>query len=316
VVDEVWEMIMSFSGYSFCKPHSASYALVSYKSCYLRAHYPAEFIAAVLTNQGGYYSPFAYVSEARRMGLQVLLPDVNESRKEYQGRDKCVRVGLMQVKGLRAAALDAILEERKKRRFVSLDDFLCRVDIEPSDAKLLIKSGAMDGISGGATRPEMIWRMLAWHEARASRRPAARPLFHEIQPIPPPRVPHYSARTVLEHELETLDFLISRHPLTLYREPLARLKHVRGADLHRHVGRRVTTIGWWVTGKIVTTREDEPMEFISFEDTSALYETTFFPQTYARFCHILNRSRPYVLTGLVAEDFGAVTLTVDNVRLL
>jgi len=64
------------------------------------------------------------------------------------------------------------------------------------------------------------------------------------------------------------------------------------------------------------TKDEEPMEFISFEDTSALYETTFFPQTYARFCHILNRSRPYVLTGLVEEDFGAVTLTVDSVRLL
>jgi len=91
---------------------------------------------------------------------------------------------------------------------------------------------------------------------------------------------------------------------------------VRGADLHKHVGRRVTTVGWWVTGKIVTTKEDEPMEFISFEDTSALYETTFFPQTYARFCHMLNRSRPYVLSGLVEEDFGAVTLTVDTVRFL
>ena len=86
VVDEVWEMILSFSGYSFCKPHSASYALVSYKSCYLRAHYPAEFIAAVLTNQGGYYSAFAYVSEARRMGLKVLLPDVNESRQGVLGQ--------------------------------------------------------------------------------------------------------------------------------------------------------------------------------------------------------------------------------------
>jgi error-prone DNA polymerase len=134
--------------------------------------------------------------------------------------------------------------------------------------------------------------------------------------VEPPRVPEYSPRTVLEHELETLDFLVSRHPLSLYREPLARLKHVRGADLDRHVGRRVTTVGWWVTGKIVTTREDEPMEFISFEDTSALYETTFFPQTYARFCHMLNRSRPYVLSGLVEEDFDAVTLTVDSVRFL
>jgi error-prone DNA polymerase len=174
----------------------------------------------------------------------------------------------------------------------------------------------MDSISAGATRPEMIWKTLAWHESAVSRRSKTRSLFQDLEPIRTPRVPQYSQRTILEHELETLDFLISRHPLTLYREQLSRLKHVRGADLCRHVGKRVTTIGWWVTGKIVTTKDEEPMEFISFEDTSALYETTFFPETYARFCHMLNRSRPYVLSGLVEEDFGAVTLTVDNVRFL
>ena len=134
--------------------------------------------------------------------------------------------------------------------------------------------------------------------------------------IVPPRVPQYSVRTVLEHELETLDFLISRHPLSLYDQTLSKFRHVRGADLAKYVGKRVTTIGWWVTGKLIATKDDEPMEFISFEDTSALYETTFFPQAYARFCHILNRSRPYVLTGVVEEEFGAVTLTVDSVRLL
>jgi len=316
VIDEIWEMILSFSGYSFCKPHSASYALVSYKSCYLRAHYPAEFIAAVLTNQGGYYSPFAYVSEARRMGLRVLLPDINESRKEYWGRDKTIRVGLMQLKGLHEAALQAILEKRGRRPFASLEDFLCRVELDPADVKILIKAGAMDRISGGATRPEMIWQALAWHAARASRPSVERSLFQDVPSVAPPPTPQYSPRTVLEHELETLDFLISRHPLSLYAAQLSKMKYVRGADLPKHVGKRVTTVGWWVTGKVVTTREDEPMEFISFEDTSALYETTFFPQTYARFCHILNRSRPYVLSGVVEEDFGAVTLTVDSARLL
>jgi error-prone DNA polymerase len=316
VVDQVWEMILSFAGYSFCKPHSASFALVSYKSGWLRAHYPAEFIAAVLTNQGGYYSPFAYISEARRMGLKVLMPDVNESRKEYWGKERTLRVGLMQLKGLREAGLEALLEQRKKRPFASLEDFLARVEIDPSDVKILIKAGAMDRIAAGATRPEMIWKTLAWHETKAARRAVALSLFQDIAAVEPPRVPQYSTRTVLEHELETLDFLVSRHPLELYREPLSRLKHVRGADLHKHVGRRVTAVGWWVTGKVVTTKEDDPMEFISFEDTSALYETTFFPKTYARFCHMLNRSRPYVLTGLVEEDFGAVTLTVDSVRFL
>jgi error-prone DNA polymerase len=316
VVDQVWEMILSFAGYSFCKPHSASYALVSYKSAYLRAHYPAEFIAAVLTNQGGYYSPFAYVSEARRMGLQVLLPDVNSSRKEYWGREKEVRVGLMQLKGFKEVSLEALVEARRQRPFNSLEDFLSRVEMDPADVKILIKAGAMDSIANGATRPEMIWKALAWHETRAAQRAVSLSLFPEVRPVVTPRVPQYSARTVLEHELETLDFLISRHPLTLYCEPLARLRHVRAADLKQHVGKRVTTVGWWVSGKVVTTKDEEPMEFISFEDTGALYETTFFPQAYARFCHILNRSRPYVLTGLVEEDFGAVTLTVDSVRLL
>ncbi len=316
VVDEVWEMILSFSGYSFCKPHSASYALVSYKSAYLRAHYPAEFIAAVLTNQGGYYSPFAYVSEARRMGLQVLLPDVNESRKKYWGKDKTVRVGLMQLKGFREAGLEALLEARKKRPFTSLEDLLSRVDLDPSDVKILVKAGALDSIAHGASRPEMVWKALAWYETRAARGAVSLSLFPDLRPVVVPKVPQYSDRMVLEHELETLDFLISRHPLTLYREPLRRMKLVRGENLKKHVGQRVTTIGWWVSGKIVTTKDEEPMEFISFEDTSALYETTFFPQTYARFCHILNRSRPYVLTGLVEEDFDAVTLTVDSVRLL
>jgi error-prone DNA polymerase len=313
---EVWEMIMSFSGYSFCKPHSASYALVSYKSCWLRAHHPAEFMAAVLTNRGGYYSSFAYVSEARRMGLRVLPPDVNASRREYWGKDGTLRVGLMQLKGLRETALQAIVAERRKGPYASFEDFLCRVQPDPADAKILVKAGACDSISGGATRPEMIWQALARHEARASRHPAVRTLFQDMEPVAPPRAPRYSARTILEHEIETLDFLVSRHPLSLYAERLSKLRYVRGSDLHKYVGKRVTTVGWWVTGKVVTTRQEEPMEFISFEDTSALYETTFFPQAYARFCHMMHRSRPYVLEGLVEEDFGAVSLTVDSVRFL
>ena len=78
----------------------------------------------------------------------------------------------------------------------------------------------------------------------------------------------------------------------------------------------MTTVGWWVTGKLIAAKDDEPVEFISFEDTSALYETVFFPQAYARFCHMLNRSRPHVLTGEVGEEFGVTTLTVDYIRFL
>ncbi len=106
-VAAVWDMMMSFDGYSFCKPHSASYARVSFQAAYLKVHHPAEFMAAVISNQGGFYSTFAYVSEARRMGLTILPPDVNASAVRWSGKEAALRVGLLSVKGLSAATAAA-----------------------------------------------------------------------------------------------------------------------------------------------------------------------------------------------------------------
>ncbi len=318
VIDEIWAMIMSFAGYSFCKPHSASYALVSYKSCYLRAHYPAEFLAAVISNQGGYYSTFAYISEARRMGLEILSPDINQSERHYTGRGRELRVGLMQLHDLKGAALNRILEERERNGpFFSLREFLARVEIDPSDVRVLIKSGTMDSVACGATRPEMMWQSAMASEALHRNQPARRSgsLFPQAPALAAPTSAQYSATTLLKHERETLGFLISRHPLTLYRSQIKRT-YVLARDLPRYIGREVSTIGWLVTGKVVTTKDDEFMEFISFEDTTALYEATFFPGVYARFCHMLSHDHPYLLRGKVEEDFSAITLTVSDVRRL
>ncbi|MFQ5744855.1 MAG: hypothetical protein ACE5HV_14885, partial [Acidobacteriota bacterium] len=93
---------------------------------------------------------------------------------------------------------------------------------------------------------------------------------------------------------------------------LAGLGLVAAAELHRHVGERVSAIGWFVSAKAVSARSGEPMEFASFEDTTALYETTFFPGAYRRFCHLLDRSGPLLLRGRVEESYGAVTLTVES----
>ena len=107
-IRRVWEMIMSFAGYSFCKGHSASYIQVAQHACYLRAHYPAEFMAAVLANGGGFYHPFAYVAEAMRMGLTVLPPDVNASDFRCTGRGTELRIGLQFIKGLSADGAERI----------------------------------------------------------------------------------------------------------------------------------------------------------------------------------------------------------------
>ncbi len=302
-IDTLWAMIMSFAGYSFCKPHSASYAQVSCKSTYLRAHYPAEFIAAVVSNQGGYYSTFAYLSEGRRMGLTILPPDINASEWAYTGSEKTVRVGLMQIKSLREDLAKRIIAERQARGlYRSLQDCLDRVKPPIAQATLLIKAGCFDSIAGDLTRPALLWRLFASQAMQPPR----------FVPIPA----EYSLQQRLRHERTLFGFPLSCHPLELFTEVLARIPHIPAKDLVRHVGEEVTVIGWLVTEKIVSTKKGEPMEFMTLEDQTSLYDATVFPNTYRRYCHLLATNQAYVVTGRVEEQFSTVTLTVKELRLL
>lgn len=320
VTEKVWRMILSFAGYSFCKPHSASYALVSFRSGWLRAHHPAEFMAAVISNQGGYYDTFAYISESRRMGLAILPPDVNESAREYQGRGREVRVGLMQLKGLREDATAALLAERKRGGpFVSFSDLRRRAALHPSDAELLVKAGSCDSIARGRTRAELLWQLhldvAAPRGARAPRATGTLDLFAP-QPFATPRARAYDRETMLRHEVETLGFLLSAHPLEPHERALRGRGVIAAKDLARHAGHRVSVLGWHVTSKLVHAKDERLMEFIGFEDTTALYDATFFPDAYRRFCHLLGAHRPFLLTGRVEEDYGVCSLTVDGLTRL
>ena len=319
VIETLWEMIMSFSGYSFCKPHSASYALVSFKSAYLKAHYPAEFIASVMSNLGGYYSTFGYYSEARRMGLKVLLPSINNSEIRHTGQNDWVQIGLMQLKGIKQIALERVIAEREENgRFRSFESFLERMpELDTSDVRILIKAGCFDGVEGTQNRPKLMWYLYQNH-ARKERRdkPASLLELGERNDYYIPDVGAYSIKTMLIHEADVLGFLISQHPLNLFSGILRHIHYVRGCDLGKHVGQEVPVVGWLITGKVVHTKDDEPMEFISFEDTTAIYETVFFPETYRKFCRMLSNARPYLLRGLVEEDFGAISLTVSHVEFL
>jgi error-prone DNA polymerase len=121
----------------------------------------------------------------------------------------------------------------------------------------------------------------------------------------------YDEKTVLRQELATLGMLASCHPLLLHRRAVAQLKPVRASEMGQWVGRYITMVGWWVTGKTVQAKDGRPMEFVSFEDTTAIFDATFFPRPYERFCQKLSRSRPYVLKGKVEEEFGVAKLNVD-----
>lgn len=322
VTDRVWEMFLSFAGYSFCKPHSASYALVSFKSAYLKAHHPAEFMAAVLSNGGGYYTARAYISEAQRMGLRVLGPDVNESDWNYTGKDQTVRLGLQQIQNIRKETLENLLKERKTRgAFTSLEDFLERVDLSPGDGAVLVKSGALDSLADGLNRPQILWSVAAAlnHPStkREKRIPTQKSLFHRSRRgISPPLLPPLTPRQHWRQEAEALGFSLSAHPLKLWEPFLPPLPSsiIAASRLSQCVGRKVWVLGWPVTRKEVLTREGESMEFISFEDTTAIYETVFFPRAFQRFCQDVDMNRAYLLYGRVESEFGAESLNVLQMK--
>lgn len=302
-IDAIWAMIMSFSGYSFCKPHSASYAQVSFKSAYLRAHYPAEFIAAVVSNQGGYYSAFAYLSEGRRMGLTILPPDINASVWAYTGSGKTVRVGFMQIKGLQEEISEQLVAEREAHGpYRSLSDFLHRIKPDIAQVKLLIKAGCFDPIAGELTRPALLWRLFA---SQATKSPGYIPIPAE-----------YSFQKSLRHELALFGFSVRCHPLELFQEATSKIPHIHAKDIAHHIGEVVTLIGWLLTEKIVSTKKGEPMEFMTLEDQTGMYDATVFPNTYRKYCHLLATNQAYVVTGLVEEHFATVTVTVKTLQLL
>lgn len=322
IIDNVWEMMMGFDGYSFCKPHSASYTMVAYKSAWLRAHYPAEFMASVISNMGGFYSTFGYISEARRMGLKVLPPDINSSEIKYTGKAKSIRTGLMQLKDFSMEAKESIIYERGKNgSFKSVKDFLKRMsgNIHLQDARVLIKSGCLDSINDGVNRPGLIWKALEFFNRKEE---AKAPTLFDYNKkrnsgvIPVLKRESYPKHTMLKHESEILGFTLSVHPLELYEDLLKKLHYVRAMDLAKNVGKYVTMIGWLVTGKTVRTKEGDQMKFISFEDTTGIYETVFFPRVYNRYCHMLNAARPYILKGKVDMDFGSTNVNVQWVGFL
>jgi error-prone DNA polymerase len=317
---EIWGMFLSFSGYSFCKPHSASYSLVSFKSAYLKAHHPAEFMAAVISNGGGYYSTFAYVSEARRMGITVLGPDVNESELCYTGKGRAIRVGMQQLRDIRRETIKSILEERGRNGpFTTLWDFLGRVGFAPSDGGQLVKSGLLDSLAAGFNRPQLLWAIEAWVNRRAlTTQKGARGQVNALLPtsraIDPPSLTDLAPEQKWRQEKESLGFTLSVHPLKEWEHLISRLpfRILAAKDIPQYEGKRVWLIGWPVTRKEVLTKKGEAMEFVTFEDETSLFETVFFPDAFRRFCQSLDMGRPYALFGTVESDFGELNLNVQR----
>jgi len=323
-----WDMLLSFDGYSFCKPHSASYAMVSFQSAWLRVHHPAAFMAAVLANQGGYYRPHAYISEARRMGLSVAGPDINRSRWAYRGHSDTLQVGLMAIAGLSRAAANAVVEERGRGGpYSDLADFSlrmhsCRPGPARDDLVALVAAGAFDSLAPSDSRAAQARALLCAEPAvdvqvdLFTAAVAPRPCLPRGGPAVVPASKLRTTERELHDEFEVLGFLRDHHPLVLWGQAVSRVKRIMARDIPLHIGRRVTLIGWPITQKEVFTSGGLLMDFVSLEDETALYETVLFPEAYTRWRHMLFAPQPLIVSGLVCDDQGAISVEVSELAAL
>jgi error-prone DNA polymerase len=327
VIEEVFSQIESFAGYAFCKAHSASFALESFQSVYWRAHYPAEFMAAVLTNQGGYYSTMEYIEEARRMGLAIRPPCINGSGVSYTGRGREVRIGLMQVKGLRSEVMERVVGEREMNgEYRSVDDFVSRVELNRAETESLARCGALDSLGG--SRPEILWQVAlslagpnrdsAGMESRGGAfERDARQMVTEL-----PLLSDVSFEERLQCELDYLGIGVSAHPFALYRSELDRVRRLRPVidtvEAGDYDGRRIYCLGWKVTLKKVRTSTDgRMMAFVTFSDDRGRVETTFFPEAYERCAEELQKGPgPFLILGTVECSMAAPNLIVERLLLL
>jgi DNA polymerase III subunit alpha len=317
--EAIWERIANFAKYSYCKAHACTYGEIAYQCTYLKAHFPAEFLASVLTNRGGYYTAPVYLEEAKRLGMPILPPDVNRSRFGYSVEGEAIRIGFVEVRGLSMAAVEAIQRARAERPFLHLADLIRRTGIAQADAEALINAGACGGF--GLPRPALWWQMRAiLHPANKTGAgpatpPDAPPLFPEQgAEALPPRLPDYSRRKRLDLEWSALGLMASTHPLEYYLALLLERTLVLSRDLPRYAGQAVTLAGWLVAERRVALKDRGVMKFLTFEDPAGVFEAVVFPEAYQRYGHLLDSHGPFFVTGEVQYEDNYPTLVTETIE--
>ncbi len=310
VTNEIWRQIESFAGYSFSKAHSASYAVESYQSLYLKAHFPLEFMVAVINNFGGFYRTWVYVHEAKRCGAVIQLPCVNKSYFKTTIYDKDIYLGFIHIMSLEENTAKAIEGERNSDgEFIDLHDFVTRVNPGLEQVVLLIRSGAFR-----FTRKKKATLLWEAHMMMSKSKPEpVRPLFSP--PLKDFALPAFEQLITDDayDEIELLGFPVSLSWFdmleTSYRGD------VRASELAGHVGQKVRMVGHLVTIKYIKTVKNDWMNFGCFIDPSGdFFDTTHFAQSLSHYP--FKGSGTYLILGKVVVEFGAASIEVEKLAKL
>ncbi|RLD64101.1 MAG: DNA polymerase III subunit alpha [Bacteroidetes bacterium] len=309
VTKEVWRQIESFAGYSFSKAHSASYAVESYQSLYLKAYFPLEFMVAVINNFGGFYHTWVYFNEAKRLGAQLHLPDVNRSLYLTTLYNKDVYVGFIHIQNLERSIAKRIVNEREQEGiYQDLANFVDRVNIGIESLLLLIRVGAFRFI--GKEKSALMWEA---HTLLRKNSKSLNVITRNLFPLPNRKfhLPKLESDQMIDayDEVELLGF-----PLTYSHFDMLKTKF-RGAimtkQLNSNVGRFVRMLGQLVTIKYVKTIRKDYMHFATFLDFEGnLFDSVHFPDSLK--AYPFQGNGVYLMYGKVVEEFGYAMLEISK----
>ena len=310
LVRELWRQIESFSGYSFSKAHSASYAVESYQSLYLKSHYPLEFQVAVINNFGGFYQTWFYFNEARRMGAKIHLPCVNRSSYLTSLNGRTIFMGFVHLQGIEQQFVERFIAEREAHGpFTNLDNFIARVPFSLEQLVLLIRGGAFDFTK--KTKAELLWQ--AHLNKSEGKKEQPETLFKlENQYF---EFPNFSIDTLQNayDEIELYGF-----PVSLTWFDLLKTKfrgELMACQMLHFVGCHYRMLGKLVTVKYVRTCKGETMALATFVDaTGEAFDTVHFPKVLKTWP--FQGDGVYLLLGKVTEEFGQPSLEVEKMERL
>ncbi|MEW6672349.1 MAG: DNA polymerase III subunit alpha [Thermodesulfobacteriota bacterium] len=324
----IFDLMEKFGGYGFNKSHSAAYALIAFQTAYLKAHYPVEFMAALLSSEmQSTDSIVKYIGECRSHDIPILPPDINAGGKEFTVQDKGIRFGLVAVKNVGEGAIESIIDARRQGgAFKSLFDFCERVDLRRVNKRViesLIKCGAFD--STGAHRSQMMASLEdALEYGQRIQKDKLDPQMGLFGAGPegsvainyPPMIEigEWDKNQLLGFEKEALGFYITGHPLSGYEGLLEKFTNADTLSLKERTDRQTVRIGGIIRSiKTIKTKKGDLMAFVTVEDLQGAVEVTVFPSTYTTVYGLLTEDNPVLIQGQLQKDDNTVKILADSI---
>ena len=325
--NEIFDIMEKFAGYGFNKSHSAAYAYIAYQTAYLKAHYPVEFMTALLTEEKDKPDKvIKNIDECRSMKIKILPPDVNVSELDFTIDNNAIRFGLGAIKNVGEKAIQSIIKARKKGKFKSLYDFCLRVDLNKVNRKViesLIKSGAMDSLEfNRATKMNVLDEILKIiiHEKR-ERRKNVKGLFSSESNIPNSNglkikeVEEWDKKTKLMYEKELIGYYLTEHPLNDYKDVIEKfssttIEHIQENEYNLNT---VKLCGIITKLKKTNTKKGDLMASFFLEDLTGQIEVLIFPKLYQENVDLLQNDKIVFIKGNIDRNENTVKILAEKI---